>query len=173
MHEQALRTILLIQAVEESDTQGELLPRAERAQATQYVVHGDADAHDAFAGDALSRAARRTRMSARAYARPSPMSSSPWLAVPGRPMGCLPSRSSRVCSWPCSTAAATSISWDLPCSGSSRGMSWRTRGNEATEAFGAEGHVGDLASTQTATRSERCAGSDDVEADPPSKRGRL
>jgi hypothetical protein len=41
MHEQALRTILLIQAIEESDTQGELLPLAQRAAATQNVVHGD------------------------------------------------------------------------------------------------------------------------------------
>jgi hypothetical protein len=59
MHEQALRTILLIQAVEESDTQGELLPLAERAQATQSVVQGAADVIGAFAGDALSSAGER------------------------------------------------------------------------------------------------------------------
>jgi len=59
MHERALRTVLLIQAVEESDTQGELLPLAERAQATRSVVQGEADAHGAFAGDVLSRAGER------------------------------------------------------------------------------------------------------------------
>jgi hypothetical protein len=50
---------LLIHAVEESDTNGELLPLAERAQATQNVVRGDADMHDAFVGDALSRDGER------------------------------------------------------------------------------------------------------------------
>ena len=47
-------------------------------------------------------------------------------------------------------------------------------GDEATEAFGVEGHVGDLVSTQIAAKSERCAGLEkaDVEADPPTKRGR-
>jgi hypothetical protein len=59
MHERALRTILLIQAVEESDTQGELLPLAERAEAMQSIARGDVDVHDAFAGDALSRAGER------------------------------------------------------------------------------------------------------------------
>ena len=48
-------------------------------------------------------------------------------------------------------------------------------GNEAAEAFDVEGHVGDLASTQTAAVSERRAGLEraDVEADPATKRGRL
>jgi hypothetical protein len=97
MHEQALRTILLIQAVDESDTQEELLPLAERAQATQNVVHGDADAHDAFAGDALSRAGERllARRSAHLHERlraPVTAESSPWRAARALPMGCVQSR---------------------------------------------------------------------------------
>jgi hypothetical protein len=59
MDEHALRTVLLIQAVEESDIKGELLPLVEREEATQSVVRGDADVRDAFAGDALSRTGER------------------------------------------------------------------------------------------------------------------
>lgn len=56
MDEKALRTILLIQAVEESDTAGELLPHAERAAATGSVAGADVQAHDAFTAEALSPA---------------------------------------------------------------------------------------------------------------------
>ena len=59
MHERALRTILLIQAVEESDTTGELLPLAERTQASRAVVSGASDPAELFAGEALSRAGER------------------------------------------------------------------------------------------------------------------
>lgn len=71
MHEHALRTILLVQAVEESDTDGELLPLVARAQATQSFVRGDAEVQDAFAGDALSRAGERmlARRAAHLHAR--------------------------------------------------------------------------------------------------------
>jgi hypothetical protein len=43
-----LRTILLIQAVEASDTKGELLRLAEREAATQEVLRGASDVHEAF-----------------------------------------------------------------------------------------------------------------------------
>jgi hypothetical protein len=45
-----LRLILLIQAIEESDTKGELLPLAEREEATQEMVRGAGDVDEAFAG---------------------------------------------------------------------------------------------------------------------------
>src|SRR2546426_6021069 len=38
MHERALRTVLLIQAIEETDQEGEVLPLADRAQATRAIV---------------------------------------------------------------------------------------------------------------------------------------
>jgi hypothetical protein len=43
-----LRTILLIQAVEASDTKGELLRLAEREAATQEVLRGASDVHEAL-----------------------------------------------------------------------------------------------------------------------------
>jgi hypothetical protein len=60
MREQALRAILLIQAVEESDSKGELLPLAERVEATQRVL-ADAAANiwDSSSPDTLPRAAER------------------------------------------------------------------------------------------------------------------
>lgn len=54
-----LRLILLIQAIEESDTKGELLPLAEREEATQEMVRGAGDVDEAFAGDALSPTGER------------------------------------------------------------------------------------------------------------------
>jgi hypothetical protein len=60
MHEHALRAILLIQAVEESDTKGELLPLEEREAATQIVLRDAAtNIQDAFTGETLSRAGER------------------------------------------------------------------------------------------------------------------
>jgi hypothetical protein len=59
MHENALRTILFIQAVEDSDVKGELLPLAERVEATQAVA-GEGDAvHEAFADGLLTRDGER------------------------------------------------------------------------------------------------------------------
>jgi hypothetical protein len=54
MHAHDLRMILLIQAIEESDTQGELLPLAERAAATQGAIRGASNLEQAFDGDALA-----------------------------------------------------------------------------------------------------------------------
>lgn len=54
-----LRTILLIQAVEESDTKGELLSLVEREAATQELMHDVRDVEAAFAADALSPAGER------------------------------------------------------------------------------------------------------------------
>jgi len=60
MREHALRAILLIQAVEESDSKGELLPLAERIQATQSVLADAAsDVWDSSSPDTLPRAAER------------------------------------------------------------------------------------------------------------------
>jgi hypothetical protein len=59
MDEQSLRMILLVQAVEESDSSGELLPLVERAEATQSLVLEEAHVRDAFAGDALSGTGER------------------------------------------------------------------------------------------------------------------
>lgn len=49
-----LRMILLIQAIEESDTKGELLPLTQREAATQEALRGASSLDTAFGGDALS-----------------------------------------------------------------------------------------------------------------------
>jgi hypothetical protein len=54
-----LRTILLIQAVEESDTKGELLPLAERDAVTRQVLREAGAASEFFAGDGLSDVGER------------------------------------------------------------------------------------------------------------------
>jgi hypothetical protein len=60
MREQALRAILLIQAVEESDSKGELLPLAEREEATHSVLTDAAgNIWDSSSPDILPRAAER------------------------------------------------------------------------------------------------------------------
>ena len=60
-----LRNVLLIQAIEESDGAGELLPLTERAEATREAVRDAGDLRHAFAGGRLSRTAERV-MAARA-----------------------------------------------------------------------------------------------------------
>jgi hypothetical protein len=54
MHERALRTVLLIQAIEETDRAGDVLPLADRADATRAVARGGAQAQPTPAGAALS-----------------------------------------------------------------------------------------------------------------------
>src|SRR5262245_12720992 len=58
MHARALRTLLLIRAIWERDRSGELLPLADRADATRSVARGGARLADP-AADGLSRAAVR------------------------------------------------------------------------------------------------------------------
>jgi hypothetical protein len=71
MHEHALRTILFIQAVEDSDTKGELLPLAEREEATQAVAAGEGAVHEAFADGVLTAGGERllTRRALHLYER--------------------------------------------------------------------------------------------------------
>ena len=71
MHEHALRTILFIQAVEDSDTKGELLPLAEREEATQSVAGGDGGVQEVFADGLLTLAGERllTRRALHLYER--------------------------------------------------------------------------------------------------------
>jgi len=59
MRAAVLRKVLLIQAIEEADTAGELLPLAERSEATREAVRDAGDLRHAFAGGRLSRAAER------------------------------------------------------------------------------------------------------------------
>jgi hypothetical protein len=59
MHERALRTVLFIRAIEESDPVGEVLPLADRAEATRFVLRGDSPLRGAFSGERLSAAAER------------------------------------------------------------------------------------------------------------------
>ena len=59
MHAHDLRRILLVQAIEESDANGELLTFAARAAATQAALRENSDAAQAFAGDGLSAAGER------------------------------------------------------------------------------------------------------------------
>src|SRR5687768_555106 len=60
-----LRTVLLIQAIEETDSAGELLPLPERSEATREAVKDAESLKQAFMGGRLSRAAERV-MTARA-----------------------------------------------------------------------------------------------------------
>jgi hypothetical protein len=59
MHAHDLRRILLVQAIEESDVNGELLTFAARAAATQAALRENSDAAQAFVGDGLSAAGER------------------------------------------------------------------------------------------------------------------
>jgi hypothetical protein len=59
MHERALRTVLLVQAVEQSDRTGELLPLADRAEATRSAARDDAKLRESLAGTALTPATER------------------------------------------------------------------------------------------------------------------
>jgi hypothetical protein len=56
MQEQALRKVLLIQAIEETDRNGEALPLAERAEATRKVIGNNPPNVEAQAGAPLSSA---------------------------------------------------------------------------------------------------------------------
>ncbi len=59
MRAAVLRNVLLIQAIEETDRIGELLPLAERSEATREAVREARDLRHAFAGGRLSRTAER------------------------------------------------------------------------------------------------------------------
>lgn len=57
MHERTLRTVLLVQAIEQSDRNGELLPLADRAEATRTAARDDAKLRAALTGPTDSQAA--------------------------------------------------------------------------------------------------------------------
>jgi Protein of unknown function (DUF2868) len=59
MHQRALRTVLLIQAIEETDRTGEVIPLADRAEASRAAVREAAAPPGAQSGAALSRATQR------------------------------------------------------------------------------------------------------------------
>src|SRR6186713_2521521 len=59
MHERTLRTVLLVQAVEQSDLTGELLPLADRAEATRAAARDQAKLREALASNALSSTTER------------------------------------------------------------------------------------------------------------------
>jgi hypothetical protein len=54
MHQQALRTVLLIQAIEETDRTGEVIPLADRAEASRAVIREAPELRRAEPGTALS-----------------------------------------------------------------------------------------------------------------------
>src|SRR5512143_1921791 len=56
MHQRALRTVLLIQAIEETDRAGEVIPLADRAEASRAVAREsrEAQSREALASAALS-----------------------------------------------------------------------------------------------------------------------
>jgi len=54
---QTLRTVLLVQSIEESDREGEVLPAADRAEATRTAVRAQSSAPQLPTGATLSRAA--------------------------------------------------------------------------------------------------------------------
>jgi len=58
MHQQALRTVLLIQAIEETDRTGEVIPLADRAEASRAVVREAADVRVGDSGASLSTQSR-------------------------------------------------------------------------------------------------------------------
>jgi hypothetical protein len=55
MHQQALRTVLLIQAIEETDRTGEVIPLADRADASRAVVRESPQLRGPVSGASLSR----------------------------------------------------------------------------------------------------------------------
>lgn len=59
MHEQALRNVLLIQAIEESDPAGEVLPLADRSEATRLALRSENGAREASPEQSLTPAAER------------------------------------------------------------------------------------------------------------------
>jgi len=59
MHQRALRTVLLIQAIEETDRTGEVIPLADRAEASRAAVRESALPRGAQSGAALSRESER------------------------------------------------------------------------------------------------------------------
>lgn len=59
MDERTLRTVLLIQAIEQSDRTGEVLPKADRAEATRNAARDEPKLRDALARDALSPVTER------------------------------------------------------------------------------------------------------------------
>ncbi len=59
MHERALRTVLLVQAIEESDRAGEVLPLADRADATRTAARNDLESRDIAPAATLSPAVER------------------------------------------------------------------------------------------------------------------
>jgi hypothetical protein len=59
MDERTLRTVLLIQAVEQSDRAGELLPLADRAEATRTAARDEAKLRQALADQSLSPTTER------------------------------------------------------------------------------------------------------------------
>jgi Protein of unknown function (DUF2868) len=54
MRERTLKTVLLVQAIEQSDPLGELLPHADRAEATRNAARDEAKLREALASDTLS-----------------------------------------------------------------------------------------------------------------------
>jgi hypothetical protein len=55
MHQQALRTVLLIQAIEETDRKGEVIPLADRAEASRVIKRESPELGAAQSGATLSR----------------------------------------------------------------------------------------------------------------------
>jgi hypothetical protein len=71
MHERALRTVLLIQAIDESDPEGEVLPLAEREEATRVAAQRAAGTRDGNGhGGALPRSAERLLVARAEYLLP-------------------------------------------------------------------------------------------------------
>lgn len=59
MHARALRSVLLVRAIEESDRSGEVLPLADRDDATRTAARSDVALRDGVAGARLSKSAER------------------------------------------------------------------------------------------------------------------
>lgn len=59
MHESSLRTVLLIQAIEDSDRDGEVIPLADRADATRTALRHEPEARQAMRSGALERSVER------------------------------------------------------------------------------------------------------------------
>jgi hypothetical protein len=59
LHARALRSVLLVRAIEESDRTGEVLPLADREEATRVAARADPAMRETASGTTLSRAAER------------------------------------------------------------------------------------------------------------------
>jgi hypothetical protein len=59
LHARALRSVLLVRAIEESDRTGEVLPLADREEATRVAARADPALRESASGTTLSRAAER------------------------------------------------------------------------------------------------------------------